>query len=49
VHRGALEAELLAQPPLDEPPVTGFEEPGGEQDEMRRADPGLRREQDLRQ
>src|SRR5215470_3653224 len=39
VHRAALEAELLAQPPLDEPPVAGFEEPGGEQHEMRRADP----------
>src|SRR5262245_63790857 len=49
VHRAALEAKLLAQPPLDEPPVAGFEEPGGEKHEMRRADPHLRREEDLGQ
>jgi len=30
LHRAALEAELLAQPPLDEPAVGRFEEPGGE-------------------
>src|SRR6476660_4880235 len=32
LDRGALEAELLAQPPLDEPAVARLEEPRGEQD-----------------
>src|SRR5690606_24765816 len=44
----ALEPERLAQPALDEPPVPGLEEPGGEDDEPRRAGRGLRREQDAR-
>src|SRR6516164_4088819 len=48
VHRAALETELLAQPPLDEPAVPGFEEPRGEQHEMRRPDPCLRGEKYLR-
>jgi spermidine synthase len=47
LNRAALEAELLAQPPLHEPPVGGLEEPRGEQDEVRRPDPGLGGEQDL--
>jgi len=48
LHRAALEAELLAQPPLDEPAVGRLEESGGEQHEVRRPDPGLGGEQDLR-
>ena len=47
LDRAALEAELLAQPPLHEPPVGGLEEPRGEQDEVRRPDPSLGGEQDL--
>src|SRR6516225_5480908 len=47
LHRAALEAELLAQPPLDEPAVGRLEEPRGEQDEVRRADADLGGEQDL--
>src|SRR6516162_871915 len=47
-HRAALEPEFLTQPPLDEPPVTGLQEAGGEQHEMRRPEAGLGREQDLR-
>src|SRR6478672_11468995 len=45
--RAAVEAERLAQPTLDEPAVTGLEEPGGEQDECRRPCGGLGAEQDL--
>jgi spermidine synthase len=48
LHRAALEAELLAQPPLDEPAVGRLEESRGEQHEMRRPDSGLGGEQDLR-
>src|SRR6516162_11375209 len=47
LDRAAVEAELLAQPPLHEPAVARLEEPRGEQDEMRRPDPGLGGEQDL--
>src|SRR5690242_20839190 len=47
LDRAAVEAELLAQPPLYEPAVARLEEPGGEQDEVRRPDAGLGREQDL--
>jgi predicted O-methyltransferase YrrM len=48
LDRAALETELLAQPPLHEPPVGRLEEPRGEQDEVRRPDPRLGGEQDLR-
>src|SRR6266478_6616539 len=47
LDRAAVEAELLAQPPLHEPAVARLEEPGGEQDEVRRPDAGLGGEQDL--
>jgi spermidine synthase len=47
LDRAALEAELLAQLPLDEPAVGRLEKPGGEQHEVRRPDPGLGGEQDL--
>src|SRR5581483_2070491 len=40
LHRAALEAELLAQPPFHEPAVGGLEEAGGEQHEVGRADAG---------
>src|SRR5689334_24491299 len=39
LHRAAVEAELLAQPPFHEPAVGGLEEAGREQHEVRRADP----------
>src|SRR5690348_4071186 len=48
LHRAAVEAELLAQPPFHEPAVGGLEEAGREQHEVRRAYPGLGGEQDLR-
>src|SRR5215472_11605355 len=47
-HRAAGEAELLPQPPLDEPPVARLQEPGGEQHEVRRPDPRLGGEKNLR-
>src|SRR5262245_41155581 len=46
LDRAAVEAELLAQPPLDEPAVARLQEARGEQDEMRRPDAGLGGEQD---
>src|SRR3954471_4712474 len=42
------EAEVLAQPALDEAPVPGLQEAAREQDEPRRPHPRLGREQDLR-
>src|SRR5215467_477071 len=48
VDRAAVEAELLPEPALDEPPVAGLQEAGREQDEVRRPGPGLGREEDLR-
>src|SRR5699024_5761897 len=48
LDRGALEGERLPQPPLDEPPVAGIEEPGGEQHEPGRAGVSLGAEQDAR-
>src|SRR5215468_8280212 len=47
LDRAAVEAELLAQPPLHEPAVARLEEPRGEQDEVRRPDAGLGSKQDL--
>jgi hypothetical protein len=41
LDRAAVEAELLAQPPLHEPAVARLEEARGEQDEVRRPDAGL--------
>src|SRR6476646_6314993 len=38
LDRAAVEAELLAQPPLHEPAVASLEESGGEQAEVRRPD-----------
>src|SRR5215203_2903446 len=46
LDRGALEAELLAQPALDEAPVAGLDEAGGEEDEPRRLGARLGREED---
>src|SRR6516225_1201070 len=48
LDRGALEAELLAQPPFDEPAVGLLEDSGGEQHEVRRLGARLRGEQDPR-
>src|SRR5690606_41698925 len=48
VDRRALEAELLAQPALDEAPVARLDEAGGEQHEPRGPGAGLRAEQDAR-
>src|SRR5689334_2619700 len=45
---GALEAELLAQPALEEASVAGLDEAGGEDHEPRRAGRGLRGEEDPR-
>src|SRR5689334_6253103 len=48
VDRGAVEAELLAQPALDEAPVARLDEPGGEEHEPRRLGAGLGAEEDAR-
>src|SRR5690242_12058878 len=48
LDRRALEAELLAQPPLDEAAVAGLDEARGEDHEPRRPGRGLRREEDAR-
>ena len=48
LDRGALEAELLAQAPLNEPPVGLLEEPGSEQHDVRGPGTCLRGEEDLR-
>ena len=48
LDRGAVEAQLLAQLALQEPPVAGLEEAGGEDDEPRRPDVGLGHVLDLR-
>src|SRR6478672_11431786 len=48
LDRGALEAELLTQPALEEPSVAGLDEAGREDHEPRRPGRGLRREQDAR-
>src|SRR6266704_417505 len=48
LHRAAVEAELLAQPPLHEPAVGRLKEARGEQHEVRRAHASLGGEQDLR-
>src|ERR1700760_2605520 len=47
LERAALEAELLPQLAFHEPPVGSLQEPGGEQDHVRRPDAGLSREQHL--
>ena len=46
LDRGALEPELLTEPALDEAPVAGLDEAGGEEDEPRRPGPGLGGEED---
>src|SRR5690606_38398498 len=48
LDRRAGEAEGLPQPALDEPPVPVLDEPGGEEDEARRAGVGLGGEEDAR-
>src|SRR5215203_5544911 len=48
LDRGALEAELLAQPALDEAPVAGLDEAGREEHEPRRLGARLGREEDAR-
>ena len=46
-NRTPLDSECFAQPPLEEPPITGLQETGGEQHERGRRGRGLGAEQDL--